>query len=245
MESAAQNLHSLYLELGDLKGDFRNYNLYRFILKRLQGKSILDIGCGAGHFLSLASKNGYQTSGLEDSKDLIELSRKIYRKDLGIKQGRVENLNSEKKNFDAIVMIDVLEHIDNDEEALNLIHNKLTSDGRLIILVPAYQFLFGQRDKGIGHFRRYSKNELVSKLSNAHFEIVESRYWNMLGVLPYFIAEKIMKKEFIVGFRGNKKKGIVSNMLNKALFVWFQRVENPINLGFGLSVMAVAKKQNS
>ena len=71
MESAAQNLHSLYLELGDLKGDFRNYNLYRFILKRLQGKSILDIGCGAGHFLHLVKEKGMT---LQSDGDKLKIS---------------------------------------------------------------------------------------------------------------------------------------------------------------------------
>lgn len=242
MELASQNLHTLYQQLGDLRGDFRNYNLYRFILKRARGKSILDIGCGAGHFLNLASERGYLTYGLEDSKDLIKLSEKIYKKDLGIKQGRVEDLGFQTKTFDTIVMIDVLEHIENDQEVLSHIKEKLNTNGRLVILVPAYQFLYGKRDKSIGHFRRYTRKELVSKLEDAGFKVKESRYWNMLGILPYFAAEKIMKKEFVLGFRGKKKRGILGNLVNKTLFKWFELIENPINLGFGLSVMAVAEK---
>jgi len=65
----------------------------------------------------------------------------------------------------------------------------------------------------------------------------------MLGIVPYFIAEKILKKEFIVGFRGNKKKGVAGKFLNKTLFAWFNKIENPLSLGFGLSVLVVAEKQ--
>ncbi len=242
METASENLHSLYMQLGDLRRDFRNYNLYRFILKRLKGSSVLDIGCGAGHFLNLAGSKGFLTSGIEENQDLIDLSKKMYGKDLGIKKGRVESLNSEKRKFDTIVMIDVLEHIENDRGALQSIHEKLNPEGRVVILVPAYQFLYGKRDKNIGHFRRYTKNELTKKMRDAGFTIIESRYWNMLGVGPYFVAEKVMKKEFIVGFRGQKKKGTFGTLLNKALFKWFEKIENPINPGFGLSVMVVAEK---
>lgn len=242
MEKASENLHALYQQLGDLRRDFRNYNLYRFILKRIKGKEILDIGCGAGHFLNLADSKGYSTSGIEDNADLIGLSKKIYGKDLGIKKGRVEDLATLNKKFDTIVMIDVLEHIEKDEEALKLIHDRLNSSGRVVILVPAYQFLYGKRDKNIGHFRRYTRNGLKKKLKESGFDVIESRYWNMLGVIPYFIAEKILKKEFIVGFRGQKKKGWMTRLLNKSLFKWFEKVENPLNPGCGLSVVAVAIK---
>lgn len=203
---------------------------------------MLDIGCGAGHFLNLAGSKGFLTSGIEENQDLIDLSKKMYGKDLGIKKGRVESLNSEKRKFDTIVMIDVLEHIENDRGALQSIHEKLNPEGRVVILVPAYQFLYGKRDKNIGHFRRYTKNELTKKMRDAGFKIIESRYWNMLGVGPYFVAEKVMKKEFIVGFRSQKKKGTFGTLLNKALFKWFEKIENPINPGFGLSVMVVAEK---
>lgn len=240
-KTSGENLHQLYTELGDLKGDFRNYNLYRFILKRVRGKSILDIGCGAGHFLGLAKSKGFATSGIEENAELIKLSQEIYGADLGIKQGRVENLSSLDKKFDSIVLIDVLEHIEDDSKALELITKKLNKAGRVVILVPAYQFLYGKRDKNIGHYRRYTKGALVKKMKKAGLEIVEARYWNMLGVVPYYIAEKIMKKEFIVGFRGKKKKGFAGKMLNKTLFKWFDLIENPLNAGFGLSVVVVGK----
>ncbi len=243
METAGQNLHSLYLELGDLKGDFRNYNLYRFILKRLQGKSILDIGCGAGHFLHLVKEKGMTPFGLEENKELIELSKRLYNEDLGIIQGTAEKLNTLKNTYDSIVMIDVLEHIENDREILKNMREHLKDNGRIVILVPAYQLLYGKRDKNIGHFRRYTKSSLTEKIQNSGFKIVEARYWNMLGIVPYFIAEKILKKEFIVGFRGNKKKGVAGKFLNKTLFAWFNKIENPLSLGFGLSVLVVAEKQ--
>ncbi|MCX7809021.1 MAG: class I SAM-dependent methyltransferase, partial [Deltaproteobacteria bacterium] len=66
---------------------------------------------------------------------------------------------------DTVVCINVLEHIQDDEKALAAVGASLDDHGRLLLLVPAHPWLYGSVDEGVGHCRRYTKNELIHKLS--------------------------------------------------------------------------------
>ena len=108
--------------------------------------------------------------------------------------------------------------------------------------MPAYSDLYGKRDIKLGHYRRYNKKYFVKMIKSTGLRLKEARHWNMLGVLPYWFSEKIIKRE-IANIRENKyrkDKGI--DILNKLLFAYFRHVENRVNLGFGLSLFLVAEK---
>ena len=246
MDPSFQHLEYLYRELDDLKNDFRNPNLYRLVLSYAKGKEILDVGCGVGHFLAVAHQEGFCVAGLEPNEKLIELSRKFYPFDLNIYPLYAEQIDQIRQKFDSITLIDVLEHIEDDVRLLVQLKNLLKEDGRLIILVPNHPHLCGHRDKMLGHFRRYSADELKRKLRANGFDVEHMRVWNMIGYFPYFIAEKILRKPLETSLR--KNKGISGNplkkLLNRVLGVWFRQVENNINFGFGLSLLCVAKKKD-
>lgn len=239
MERADLNLTTIYSELSRLKSDFRNPNLFSFILSRAKGKTLLDIGCGVGHFINRAEEKGFDVYGIEPSKNLIALSKKLYKKSFDIKNIPAEKIDTFGKKVDTITMIDVLEHIEDDVLVLKKIKKLLKTNGRLIVLVPAYQALYGKRDKSIGHFRRYTAGELTQKLEKAGFNVLEKRYWNLMGIPPYFIYEKLLKKEVTMKARTVSKKGPLM-LVNKLLNLWFKHVENNIHFGTGLSVMCVA-----
>ncbi|MFZ5801619.1 MAG: class I SAM-dependent methyltransferase [Candidatus Omnitrophota bacterium] len=229
-----ENLAALFKKLGDIRHDFRNKNLYAFLLARLKPGSLLDIGCGAGHFLHLAQKAGHPITGIEPNEGLIALAEKLYGK-LDIRKLAVEDLSAIDERYNNITVIDVLEHIEKDEELLKRLKNLLAANGRLHILVPCYQHLYGKRDQTLGHYRRYEKTDLVSKLRRTGYEVRESRYWNMLGYGPYWFAEKLLKREISVALRTQRKKNFVQKSLSRVLDLWFRIVENRLNLGFGLS----------
>lgn len=239
MDKAAENLQKLYKDLGDTQSDVRNRNMYRMLLGMLHGKTLLDIGCGALHFLNLANKKGFEAEGLEPDKELVKLGESFYGKVGTIHQLEINQLHKLNKKFDSISMIDVLEHIEDDRAALREIKNHLSNTGRIIILVPAYQYLYSERDASIGHFRRYSGDHLRSVLEECGYEVEKLRYWNMLGYFTYVFFEKILKKRAPHGLRTKKSGGF--SPVHWLIGIWVQYIENNINLGFGLSAIAVAR----
>jgi SAM-dependent methyltransferase len=86
------------------------------------------------------------------------------------------------QQFDTILYIDVLEHIENDREELNLAASHLRSGGRLIVLSPAHQLLFSPFDAAIGHFRRYSRSMLRS-ISPDGLRLERIRYLDCAGMI--------------------------------------------------------------
>jgi SAM-dependent methyltransferase len=241
MVDSKKYLTNLYGKMGDLRYDFRNYNLNQMIESKVKGASVLDIGCGNGFLLDLLSKNK-EIYGVEPNKDLIKLANEINPK-LRIYKGFAEEIDKLiTKKVDSILMIDVLEHVEDDILQIKKIHNNLNGGGQFIVVVPAYQFLYGKRDKNNGHYRRYSKKDLINKLSNNGFKIKLVRYWNMLGFFPYLFYEKILKKELNTELRTTKKKGLLKKFINKVLNLWFKYVENNFNFRFGLTIICITEK---
>lgn len=241
---SSKNLQSLYKDLGDTQTDVRNSHLYPLLTEFLYGKTLLDIGAGALHFMNRASKKGFDVEGIEPDKNLIKLGKRLYG-EIGIVYNQpVEKIDKLGHKFDSISLIDVLEHIDNDTKTLTGLKTNLVPSGRLIVLVPAYQFLYSDRDRSIGHYRRYNKSDLERKLKRAGYEIIYSRYWNMLGFFVYLLFEKILKKRAPHHLRTKPKKNILAAFGHLIVSMWMRLVEKNINLGFGLSLLIVARKNN-
>jgi SAM-dependent methyltransferase len=106
----------------------------------------------------------------------------------------IDSLSKLEKTYMYIYTSNVLEHIDDDLAYLKAIRNCLDKDGKLAIYVPAIPFLFSEFDRRVGHYRRYSKGELVSKVQKAGFKIEECYYNDSIGVL----ASLVLK---IVGYK--------------------------------------------
>jgi SAM-dependent methyltransferase len=107
-----------------------------------------------------------------------------YKLDLNCKRD-YERIGYEK--FDSILAINVLEHIKNDEFALEELHKMLKREGLLVVLVPCHKFLYNVIDTSIGHFRRYTKRDLESKARKAQFTIDRMFYFNMLGIVGWYM----------------------------------------------------------
>jgi SAM-dependent methyltransferase len=96
--------------------------------------------------------------------------------------------------FDTILCINVLEHTTDDAAALCRANQLLVPGGRIIIFVPAGKDLFGALDRGIGHQRRYDKDELVAMLQTAGFEVEEAIYQNRAAKLAWWLNSNILQR---------------------------------------------------
>ena len=226
------------------KTDFRWHNLRKLVKKYVVGKSILDAGYGTGHTTLELLNDGYDVTAMDLSQELVGFTKRIikennYRGDVHVLDLTNAKVLGENK-FDTIVCLDVFEHIRDDELAIKNLYYILKKNGHLIVSVPALKVLYGIRDKKIGHYRRYGRNELIEKLRASGFDIVDIRYWNFLGVLPFLFSEKILHKKLYEGMRYSSGS-FFSMPLNALLGWWFCRIENNVRFPIGLSLIVIAK----
>ena len=144
---------------------------------------------------------------------------------------------------DVLVMLNVLEHIEDDVLALKKAFDLLKPGANLIIEVPAGKSLYDSYDKQLRHFRRYSASELKSKLESVGFEVERKSHLGFF-LFPAFAIVKLMNK-----LRG-EKADLVQNQASKTsksrLFSFFMKLEtylsNLINFPFGIRVLIKAKR---
>jgi len=118
----------------------------------------------------------------EDDKDVT-----IYKESLEAQLQKVGD-----KAYDSVVLVNVLEHIEDDVTALKGLYRTLKPGGHLLIFVPALKFLYSDLDRAVGHFRRYQRPELNGRVIDVGFNIVQSRYFDVLGVAPWWLLNTVM-----------------------------------------------------
>jgi len=185
---------------------------------------ILDLGCGTGIFLVYLKSRGFTNlAGVEPSERL----RKQFR-DAAIP---VHKEIPSGETFDAVFMLDVLEHIADDEGTLVKVHGLLRPAGRFLMSVPAHPFLWGPHDESNQHHRRYRKRELRDKLIAAGFEIDRLSYWNMF-CFPVACAVRWLR----IGEDKESGDLELGAPLALRLYGWVLRLENLLLRCFGLPV---------
>lgn len=221
--------------------DFRWENLRHLVKKYVRGNSVLDAGCGTGHMTLSLINAGYTVTAIDCEHELTSFTQSILEKNKQIASIYTMDLMDVKSLgkgiYDTVICLDVLEHIADDQTALNNLVYTLKEGATLIVSVPAFSFLYGLRDKKIGHYRRYNKADLLKLIENSGLELIKIRYWNFLGFFPLLISEKILKKQINEEFRYKKKNTFYHNFLN----MWFSIVESNICFPVGLSLIAICK----
>lgn len=149
--------------------------------------SVLEVGAGLGELTVQAESFGVESwTALEpDPLMASTIQSRIdesCRTSVVCHAGTTEDYGDGRSEFDAVLYIDVLEHIRDDEAELRRARNHLKPGGHLIVLSPAHQFLYSPFDAAIGHYRRYSRKELVN-LGPDGLELVVCKYLDSVGLL--------------------------------------------------------------
>jgi hypothetical protein len=139
-------------------------------------------------------------------------------------------------------MLDVIEHIENDENVLNQAHDYLAPQGRIVITVPAYQFLWSQHDVANHHKRRYTRRELRKKLEASGYRIEKLSYMNTI-LFPAALLWRMV--DIMARVNKDPTLEIPSQFVNASLGTIFSFEKYLLRLTtmpFGLSVVAVAQR---
>ena len=154
------------------------------------GGNTIEIGAGLGEIASRILPKVLTLDLVEPSSVLAEfLQQRFVDTDKAqIFPTTLETHLSKKllKKYNAIIMINVLEHIEDDVAALCQLRDTLEPGGHLLIYVPAMPKLYSKLDKMHGHYRRYTRKEFSYRLQKAGFEINLLRYFDILGIFPWY-----------------------------------------------------------
>lgn len=99
--------------------------------------------------------------------------------------------------FDSVFALNVVEHIENDSLAIQNCKKLLKPGGQLIILVPAFNFLYNTFDDSLGHFKRYKKRGLIELFENNEFEVIHKQYFNFVGTLGWWVSGNLLRKKVV------------------------------------------------
>jgi SAM-dependent methyltransferase len=135
---------------------------------------------------------------------------------------------------DTVIYINVLEHIEDDEEELRLVYETLSGGGTLCIFVPAMPILLSKFDRHIGHFRRYGRRELTRKCTNAGFEIETIRGFDVPGILPWLIKYRLLGSI--------KMESSAVGFYDRFLIPLIRPIENLLRPPIGKNLLIVARK---
>lgn len=203
---------------------------------------ILDVGCGTGANLELLSEFG-DAEGVDVSTQAIEFCR--LRGLEHVQLGAAERLPNEDASFDLVTALDVVEHLDDDVAGLKEMRRVLRPDGRLLLFVPAFMFLWGVQDDVSNHRRRYTRAELRGAVVAAGFEVERLTYANLMFFAPTLLGRAVMR---ITGLRPASEANINIAALNGALGQVLGAERHFLrhaNLPFGVSLICVARRDNT
>jgi len=216
--------------------------LLRQALPDVDRPKVLDLGCGTGAFAVELTASA-EPVGADMSRLALDYARS--RGSFGIVQADGSALPFRSASFDAAIGLDVFEHIEDDQAAMNECARVLRPGGVLVLTVPAFRTLWGPHDVALHHFRRYRRRQVRDRLLAAGLEPLRLSY-SIFFLFPLVLLVRLLEK----GKRGPAEASLprVPAWLNSLLIALGGLEASIIKaapLPWGSSVVAVARKRRS
>lgn len=213
----------------------------------LENNRVLEIGCCSGENSKIFN-DSIIYYGVDISLNVIKrgnCNNDKNNKNKNLILSDANHLPFSDKKFDVVLMLDVLEHIEDDILAIEEAHRVLKDDGFMIVLVPAFEFLWDEHDILNEHKRRYTKSGLATKI-NRKFNMARMSYWNFFLFVPIALM-KIIKR-----IRMKKTADFVAlpDIVNNTLFLNILKIENyliqrKIYIPIGVSIVCICKNEKN
>ena len=208
------------------------------LISKYVGNRVADVGCGLGNFAEIYKDKEIYMGFDQDESVREELSKRdkpgnfrlAVSGDICMKES-VEELVEAR--IDTVLCINTLEHIQDDKAAMTNLVNGVQKGGHVCVIVPALPCLYGTLDEYDGHYRRYSKKELVKLTDDLGVSIELLHYMNLIGSIGWFVKGRIAKE---------KVYSSANFIIIAAIVPITAIIEKWIKPVFGLSMVMVLKK---
>lgn len=214
-------------------------NYHKWIIDELApflGQIVVEVGAGVGDLTSVLLQTELKhLYAFEPAPNLFPL---LDKKTKG--QPRVSTVNEYfqpefvSDEIDSVLYINVLEHIEDDSKELSMVYSALQSGGYLLLFVPALKWLFSNADSSFGHFRRYYMTGLVKQVEDAGFTIEKAQYFDLAGVLPWYVNFVLLKNSF-----NSSSVSLYDRLAVPPMRIFEKLIKPPI----GKNILIVAKKE--
>jgi len=215
--------------------------MYNTIKPYLKG-NILEIGSGIGNITQFILNDGFYVTASDIRDHYCSIINKRFDNQKHLSSVRKIDIvhpdfDAEYKNlfnsFDSLVALNIIEHVQDDKLAIQNCRKLLRNDGHLIILMPAYKWLYNELDENLGHYKRYNRARIKKLVESGKFEIQKTRYFNFTGMFGWWLSGSLLRKKTIV-------EGQMT-LYNKMVPL-FKVIDNLVLNRAGLSVIAIGKK---
>jgi ubiquinone/menaquinone biosynthesis C-methylase UbiE len=211
---------------------------FELIAPFLQGK-VLEIGGGIGNFTADLARVAESVVSLEPNAYChTQLADKVK----SLANVTVYNITAEDLDHkvaadyraDTAVCMNVLEHLKDDEAAVKTFSRRLKRGGRLVLLIPAVPWAFGEVDRRLGHYRRYSKTSVRALMQKTGLTLVKLRYFNFIGLWGWLWNARVA--------RSTSQNDSQIHFFDHYIVPWQSRLERAIPPPIGQSLLVVARK---
>lgn len=211
------------------------------LVEREIGRRVVEVGCGVGNFTqSLLDRD--VVIALDIEPYCIERLRQRYAGRDNLHTFVLDALDPHDEAFarvaalqpDSCVCLNALEHIKDDYQALVRMRSLLTPGGVVVLLVPAFQSLYGPTDRNLGHFRRYSRRSLCEVAAAAGLRVRKLHYFNFAGFFGWWLNARV--------FRHEAQSAVQIAAFDRLIVPVLSRAESVVPPPFGQSLFAVLEK---
>lgn len=196
------------------------------------GARVGEVGAGTGDFSELLLEAGPESLvAWEPSANLHPALTRRLAGDERVTIVRDRFAPEDTGPLDTLCYVNVLEHIADDEAELAAARRALGPGGNLCLFVPALPRLYSEQDRSVGHFRRYRRRDLRDRLHRAGFVIREISWFDIAGILPWWLAYRVLRRRVTPGAVGGYDRWVVPVM---------RRVESLVPPPIGKNLLVVA-----